>query len=135
MSNVTGPATSAAQEAAFDALCADRSDEVTALARAARSLIVEVMPDVTEVIWTAQGTASYGVGPKKMSEHFAYFTFAKEHLGFGFYYGADLSDPSGRLQGTGKAMRRVKIAAPDDLDDDLRALVQAASQHLPKLKR
>lgn len=133
--NISGPATSADQLAAFESLCTEQSDEVAALARAARSLIVEVMPDVTEVIWPAQGTASYGVGPKKMSEHFVYFTFARKHLGFGFYYGADLDDATDRLQGTGKAMRRVKIASMADLDDDLRALVQAASRHLPKLKR
>jgi hypothetical protein len=30
------------------------------------------MPGVTEVPWVAQKSAGYGVGPKKMSEHFCY---------------------------------------------------------------
>lgn len=132
----TGPATSAAQQAAFEALVAERPEAVQALARRARALIVELMPEVTESIWAQQGTASYGVGPKKMSEHFAYFTLAKAHLGFGFYYGADLADPDGLLEGSGKAMRRVKIDAVAQLESEaMRDLVREASGHLPKLKR
>jgi hypothetical protein len=93
------------------------------------------MPEVVELIWATQGTASYGVGPRKMSEHFVYFTFAKGHLGFGFYYGADLPDPGGLLGGEGKTMRRVMIASLTELErPELRALVVAASKHLPKLQ-
>ena len=129
----TGLARSDTQVAAFEALIAAKSDDIVQLARQARSLIQQVMPDVIETVWLAQGTSSYGIGPKKMSEHFVYFTFAKRHLGFGFYYGADLPDPKGILQGAGKSMRSAKISKSDQLGKDLEALVGAASQHFPKL--
>ena len=130
----TGPAGCTAQVAAFEALVGGQTDGVADLARQVRSLVQQVMPNVIETVWLGQGTASYGVGPKKMSDRFVYLTFAKHHVGFGFYYGADLPDPHGLLQGTGKSMRRVKISAADDLGDELEALVHSASQHLPKRK-
>lgn len=130
---ITGKASTKAQTAAFAALVERCSSDVRDLARRARELVVTVMPDVVETVWPDQGTASYGVGPKKMSEHFVYFTFAKSHLGFGFYYGADLPDPAGLLEGEGKAMRRVKIASREELERPaLTALLKAASTHLPK---
>lgn len=132
---ITGQATTKAQTAAFAALLEPHATEVRDLATRGRELVLKVMPDVVETVWLDQGTASYGVGPKKMSEHFVYFTFAKSHLGFGFYYGADLPDPSALLEGTGKSLRRVKITSRADLDRPaLVALVRAASQHLPKLR-
>jgi len=45
-----------------------------------------------------------------------------------FYEGTNLPDPTNLLEGTGKAMRHVKIRRSDDLDKDLRALVLAAAE-------
>jgi hypothetical protein len=130
----SAPAASKQQCAMFEKLIGGLSPHVQDMARAGRRLVQTVMPDVVETVWLDQGTASYGVGPKKMSEHFVYFTFAKTHLGFGFYYGADLKDPSGLLEGTGKSMRHVKITSVEDLARPaFKALVLAASKHLPKL--
>ena len=127
---VTGPARDKTQKAAFEQLVSVQSKAVKALAKQARALILEVMPGVIESVWDHQGTCSYGTGPKKMSEHFCWFTFAKEHLSFGFYYGAELDDPEGMLEGTGKRMRHVKIRAPEDLRSPaLRALVEVATTH------
>lgn len=127
----TGPARSREQEAAFASLVEGQSDVTRALAERARAVVLEVMPGAIESIWPKQGTASYGTGPRKMSEHYCYFTLAKAHLGFGFYYGADLDDPEGLLEGSGKKMRRVKIRDLAQLDAPaFRALVEAASTHL-----
>jgi len=127
---ITGPAASREQEQAFTAMLESRSAHTQALAREARGLIREVMPGVIEILWDKQGTASYGTGPKKMSQHFCYFTFAKKHLGFGFYYGAELDDPHGLLQGSGKKMRRVKIEDAEQLSaPPFQALLRAASSH------
>jgi hypothetical protein len=35
------------------------------------------MPDVVEVPWPRQRVIGYGVGPKKMSEHFCYVAVHK----------------------------------------------------------
>ena len=39
---------------------------------AADELIRRVDPEVVRVVWPHQRTAGYGVGPRKMSEHYAY---------------------------------------------------------------
>jgi hypothetical protein len=127
---VTNSARDKAQKAAFDALVKKQTATVAALARRGRKLILEVMPGVIESVWDQQGTCSYGTGPKKMSEHFCWFTFSKEHLSFGFYFGAELDDPGALLEGTGKRMRHVKIRDVKQLDTPaFRKLLKAATTH------
>jgi hypothetical protein len=62
-----------------------------------------------EIVWQRLGIASFGVGPKKMTEHYAYIGVQKSHVNLGFYHGTVLSDPSGLLEGSGKKLRHVKI--------------------------
>ncbi len=40
---------------------------------------------------------------------FAYVDAFKAHANVGFFYGADLDDPAGLLEGAGKRMRHVKV--------------------------
>lgn len=104
------------------------------VARALRRQIAELMHGVTEVCWTRQRIASYGVGPKKMSEHFCYVGLNKAHVNLGFYYGSELPDPKGLLEGDGKLLRHVKIRnLSEAANPDVHALLVAASTHLPKL--
>ena len=119
----------------FDGITAEANPKVEELAIGAKSLILDVMPDVVEVAWPRQKIIGYGVGPKKMSEHFCYIAVLKERINLGFYYGADLQDPTKLLEGTGKLLRHVKISELKQLSDpDLRQLVEAASKYLPELK-
>ena len=74
-----------------------------------KSEILKRVPDATELVWPKQNIASYGFGPKKMSEHFVYIGFFKQHVNLEFYYGADLPDQKGLLQGTGKKLRHIKL--------------------------
>jgi hypothetical protein len=49
------------------------------------------------------------------------------HVNVGFFLGAQLADPAGLLEGTGKSMRHVKLRPGDDIDREaLAALIQAA---------
>ena len=119
----------------FDDVIAAASPEIQALARAARALLADVMPGITEVPWARQKIAGYGVGPKKMSQHFCYIAPFKKHLNFGFMYGAHLPDPQNLLEGKGADLRHVKIRNAADLEDEgLRALIAEASRYLPKLQ-
>ena len=121
---------------AFVQILQTANPQVQELARAARSVIEQIMPDVVEVVWPKQNIAGYGVGPKKMSEQFCYIALLKERINLGFYYGADLPDPTHLLEGSGKLLRHIKITQLEQLEDPaLRQLMQAASLHLPKLKR
>ena len=73
---------------------------MAALARQAKALIQDIMPQVVEVIWPQQRTGGYGVGPKKMSEQFCYIAVFKKRINLGFYYGSDLPDPENLLEGS-----------------------------------
>jgi hypothetical protein len=55
--------------------------------------------------------ASYGVGPKKMTDGYAYIMPMRGYVNLGFYQGAILADPERLLAGTGKGLRHVKIRA------------------------
>lgn len=120
----------------FEDVIADAKPTVQAIAHAIRALFAEVMPNITEVAWPKQKIAGYGVGPKKMSEQFCYLAMFENHVNLGFYYGADLDDPKNLLEGSGKAMRHIKIRSVDELEQPaIRKLVEQASTHLPKLKK
>ena len=60
--------------------------------------------DFLEVVWPRQKIASFGVGLKKMTEHYAYIAVLGGHVNLGFYHGASLSDPAGLLEGAGKKL-------------------------------
>ena len=57
-----------------------RSPEVSAIATAARDVVFELLPDVVEVVWVPQGNAGYGIGPKKMTDQFAWIVPASKHV-------------------------------------------------------
>jgi hypothetical protein len=114
----------------FADMVAGSPPEIQELAGAARRLIFDVFPQTVEVVWPRQRTAGYGTGPRKTTEHFCWLAPFSRHVVFGFYYGAELPDPRGLLEGTGRRMRHAKLSSPDQLaDPDLRTLVQVASAH------
>jgi hypothetical protein len=74
-----------------------------------RNLVASLDKDFVEVVWLRQEIASFGVGPKKMTEHYAYIGIQSSYVNLGFYHGAALRDPTHLLEGTGKRLRHVKI--------------------------
>jgi hypothetical protein len=79
-------------------------------------------------VWPHQRTVGYGVGPKKMTEHYAYLAAYDRHLNLGCNYGARLDD-GGLLEGTGQNMRKLTVRTPQDLRDPrLEPLLRAARQ-------
>jgi len=114
----------------FEDAVAKAGTHARELAYQLRKLIAAVMPDVVEVPWPKMRMASYGVGPKKKSEHFCYSAAQKDDVNLGFYYGAELPDPEQLLRGTGKLLRHVKIREANDIRRrTLRQLLKAASKH------
>ncbi len=81
----------AADSREFDTLIAGFDPAVQELARAARALIFDVLPQTVEVVWINQQTAGYGTGPKKMSEYFCWIAPYRSHIGLGFNYGSELA--------------------------------------------
>jgi hypothetical protein len=114
----------------FDEIVSSVSPQARQLAEQTRTLIQSVYPGVVEVPWPKQKVIGYGVGPKKMSEHFCYISVSKNHINLGFMYGAELPDPKGLLEGDGKLLRHVRITQPEQLSNPaLRNLIQVASVH------
>lgn len=111
----------------FEEAIAGADQDLQGLARSVRALIAEVYPQVVEVPWPNQQITGYGLGPKKMSEHFCYIGVHGSHVNLGFNYGADLPDPQELLEGAGKKFRHVKISKPDEVAQaGLRDLIEAA---------
>jgi len=100
----------------FEEVIGDSSPEVQAIARRLRQLIIEIYPEVIEVPWPKQGIAGYGVGQKKMSEHFCYIGTQSNRVNLGFFYGADLTDQERLLEGTGKKLRHVKVKSMEQAE-------------------
>ncbi|HET7746324.1 MAG TPA: DUF1801 domain-containing protein, partial [Vicinamibacteria bacterium] len=51
----------------------------------------------------------------------------KAHVNVGFFRGAELVDPEGLLEGTGRFMRHVKLRPAEEVDERaLRGLIRAA---------
>ena len=99
----------------WDRALARTTDEGRASAEAVRSLVRRLDPGVVEVIWPHQGTVGWGIGPKKLTEHYAYLAVHPAHVNLGFYRGASLPDPADLLGGIGKNMRHIRIEGPGDV--------------------
>lgn len=111
----------------FEQALSGSSGPVQEIAERLRALIIEMYPEVVEVPWQKQKIIGYGVGPKKMSEHFCYIGAFKAHVNLGFYYGAVLPDPEGLMEGTGKNLRHIKVKGVEEVEHPaLRDLLQAS---------
>jgi hypothetical protein len=107
-------------------LLAPYPKDVQALARAARALMLDVLPKVRETvdptgpyIQYAYGTGYHGV--------VSYITVNQKGVKLGVARGTSLPDPKKLLRGTGKANRHVVISTPADLETPgLRSLIRAA---------
>lgn len=93
----------------FEDLMGGVTSDLEPICKALKKLIHELHTDAVEIVWTRQRIASYGVGPKKMTQHYAYIAPQTKHVNLGFYHGSELADPTGLLEGTGKHLRHVKI--------------------------
>jgi hypothetical protein len=99
---------------------------VRPIVAAARELVISMWPDAVERIIGQDRMLRYGTGPR-MSDEVMYIAGFTWHANLGFVKGAQLPDPYGLLEGTGKGMRHVKLRSPEDLArPGMRELVQAA---------
>ena len=66
--------------------------------------------DVRELLHDGHPTACVG------DAAFGYVNAFKDHVNVGFFRGAELHDPNGLLEGTGRFMRHVKLRPERDVD-------------------
>ncbi|KAA3656074.1 MAG: DUF1801 domain-containing protein [Chloroflexi bacterium] len=79
------------------------------IARRLREIVTGVDPNFVEVVRLGDRAATFGVGPKKMSEGYVYIMPHKNWVNLGFYKGAILPDPEALMEGTGANLRHIKV--------------------------
>lgn len=109
---------SATRFGTFEELIAPIPADLQAICNALKTVILEIHPETVEVVRLGDNAASYGLGPKKMSEAYTYVMPRNGYVNLGFYYGALLDDPTGRMEGTGKKLRHVKIRSLEQATDE-----------------
>jgi hypothetical protein len=99
----------------------EHSGELGAIAQRWFEVMRNCGKDVRELLHDGHPTACVG------DAAFAYVNAFKAHVNVGFFRGAELADPGGLLEGTGKFMRHVKLRPDGDVDETtLRKLIKTA---------
>jgi hypothetical protein len=90
--------------------------QIAELALALREMMLEAAPDAVEAIYDAYNAVAIGFSfTGRLKDSFCHIAAYSQHVNLGFNRGATLPDPNGVLQGSGKAVRHVKIARQSDL--------------------
>ncbi len=88
----------------------ERSGELGSIARYWFEVMRDCGDDVRELLHDGHPTACVG------DAAFAYVNAFRAHVNVGFFRGAELPDPKGLLEGSGKYMRHVKLRPRADVD-------------------
>lgn len=119
-----------------DAVLASAPAALRAVALRLREAILALHPDATIVAWPRQHIISFGFGPKKMTEHHSFIALHAAHVNLGLYQGAQLTSPELHLEGTGKALRHVKVRTTEEASSPaIQRLIREAMQHQSLLLR
>ena len=98
---------------------------------AARSVVLDVAGPCHEMIFPIKKLVSvlYSTTEKRMKDNICLLVVYHDHVNLLFPRGVDLKDPKGLLEGSGKAMRHVKLRAPEDADKPgVRQLIAQANR-------
>lgn len=99
----------------------ERPGELAAIARRWFEVMRGCGDDVRELLHDGHPTAGIG------DAAFGYVNAFTAHVNVGFFRGAELDDPAGLLEGSGRFMRHVKLGPGRDVDAHaLTALIEAA---------
>ena len=117
----------AAQLGTFDDLLALAPEPLRPVVDALRTAALAACPGASETVRLGDRAATYGLGPRKMLDGYAYVMPHAKWVNLGLYQGAALPDPDGLLEGTGARLRHVKVRSVEDAARPaLRALLDAA---------
>jgi len=118
---------------ALAAFCNSLSETSRSIVVEADRLIRSLNPAVLQILWGHQRTIGYGIGPKKMSEHYCYLDVYDQHVNLEFNHGVALPDPEHLLKGSGARFRSLRLDSAADLDHPgLRTLLLAAAEERQK---
>lgn len=98
------------RDPAVEAWLSERSGELGNIARHWFQVLRDCGSDVHELLHDGHPTACVG------DAAFAYVNVFTAHVNVGFFNGAELADPAGLLQGSGRFMRHVKCRPGERVD-------------------
>jgi hypothetical protein len=101
------------KHASVDDYIAAIPEPLGGVARRARRVIDANLKGADSAIRWAHPTWSLGKTPV------CYLKVASKHITFGFWHGASIDDPSGRLESSGDVMAHVKLRGEADVDPSL----------------
>ena len=114
-------------------LLADCSPGVVHLALALRELVLAEAPEAEEVLYSVYAEVIVFKLPARKRAA-CYIAAYSRHVNLGFYFGAELPDPHGVLEGTGKKMRHIRFDSPEDLRHSyLRGYIRSAMERVGPL--
>ena len=109
------------RDSAIEVWMREHASELGAIAQRWFEVMRDCGDDVRELLHDGHPTACVG------DAAFGYVNAFKAHVNVGFFRGAELSDPSNLLEGTGKFMRHVKLRPERDVDANaLMKLIETA---------
>ena len=98
---------------AFDRTLDAGAPVVADAARALRLVVLEAFPDAVETFDRSDGLLAIGTGRSMRDFSFAIIPH-KAHVNLQLADGADLPNPNGRIEGTGKRVRHIKVRSVED---------------------
>ena len=101
--------------------------DVRALADKARSLLLKLLPGAEETVDPTESVLSYGYGPGYRGM-VCTLLLSKSGVKIGIVNGAELADPTGLLEGTGKKHKYIQLKTAADLSrPGVKQLIEAAN--------
>jgi hypothetical protein len=110
MSQLFRFASSVRRDPAVEAWMREHAGELGAIAQRWFEVMRACGDDVRELLHDGHPTACVG------DAAFAYVNAFKAHVNVGFFRGAEIADPHGLLEGTGRFMRHVKLRPEREVD-------------------
>jgi len=114
----------------FAKILEGNAPEVMATAHALRAAVKSAMPDVVEQVDFGNGLLAFGRSMAMRDLLFAIIPH-KSHVNLQLADGADLPNPNGAIEGTGKRIRHVKVRSVEAATSPaVRAAIDAQIAHV-----
>jgi hypothetical protein len=128
---VTDPHADESAAAAFDRHLDATAPALADIARAIRATVLELFPDAIETFDAADGLLAIGSGPGRSLRDFLFAIIPHTRwVNLQLADGVDLPNPEGRIEGTGKRIRHVKVRTVAEASEPwLRAAIASQVAH------
>ena len=94
-----------------DSWISEHDPAIRQICEVLRNIILDTGPELRESV-------KWGNPMYEKNGRIFYLSATEQYVTLGFFDGAGLTDPDGRIEGTGKSMRHVKVRALEDVDNE-----------------